>query len=298
MLVPRPFAARMQTGDAADPLLLQVLPLEQENAVVAGFSTDPLGESDTSLSFKRAPGLIQKYQGRVLLITTPGCAVNCRYCFRRHFPYQEHRPKAHGQALDLIRSDSSIREVILSGGDPLLLNDEGLGSLLDEINAVEHVRRIRLHSRLPIVLPQRVTQNLLNTLEQSRCSIVLVAHCNHAQELDEDTARAFRCLGGAGVHLLNQSVLLHRINDNVQALCALSESLFEQGVLPYYLHMPDPVSGTAHFAVTDQHAAQLIAKTRALLPGYLMPQLVREEPGEHSKTPLPNGSIQLLELGH
>ncbi|MBL6815225.1 MAG: EF-P beta-lysylation protein EpmB [Pseudomonadales bacterium] len=286
MLVPGPFAARMNCADPNDPLLRQVLPVLQEREHSAGFVADPLGENDAQLGFKRAPTLIQKYQGRVLMITTPGCAVNCRYCFRRHFPYQDHKPAGHREALAVIAADASISEVILSGGDPLLLGDAQLAELLYDINAIAHVRRIRLHSRLPIVLPQRITEALLATLAASRCSVTVVVHSNHAQELDADTARAFACLRGAGVHLLNQSVLLHGVNDDVDALCALSEALFEQGALPYYLHMPDPVTGTAHFMVSDAQAQPIYEAMRERLPGYLLPRLVREEPGEISKTPL------------
>ena len=286
MLVPGPFAARMSPADPTDPLLRQVLPVLQEREHSAGFVADPLGEDDAQLGFKRAPSLIQKYQGRVLMITTPGCAVNCRYCFRRHFPYQDHKPAGHSEALAVIAADASISEVILSGGDPLLLGDAQLAELLDDINAIAHVRRIRLHSRLPIVLPQRITQALLETLAASRCSVTVVVHCNHAQELDADTARAFACLRGAGVHLLNQTVLLRGVNNDVDVLCALSETLFEQGALPYYLHMPDPVTGTAHFMVSDAQARPIYEAMRERLPGYLLPRLVREEPGEISKTPL------------
>ena len=220
------------------------------------------------------------------MITTPGCAVNCRYCFRRHFPYQDHKPKGHRQALSLIRSDTSISEVILSGGDPLPLGDLAFATLINEINAIEHVKRIRVHSRLPIVLPQRVTPSLLETFQTSRCPVVLVVHCNHAQELDAQTKRAFACLRNAGARLLNQSVLLAGVNDEADLLCQLSESLFEQGVLPYYLHMPDAVSGTAHFDVSEQRATKLYERMQATLPGYLLPRLVREIPGQASKTPI------------
>ena len=223
----------------------------------------------------------------------PGAAVGetslqlaCRYCFRRHFPYQDHKPAGHGKALEAIAADVSVTEVILSGGDPLLLGDAQLGELIDDINSIAHVKRIRLHSRLPIVLPQRVTRALLESLEASRCSVTMVVHCNHAQELDVDTARAFACLREAGVHLLNQTVLLHGVNDDVDVLCELSEMLFEQGALPYYLHMPDPVTGTAHFMVSEAQAQPIYEAMRERLPGYLLPRLVREEPGEMSKTAL------------
>ncbi len=286
MLVPEPFAKRMRPGDPNDPLLLQVLPTALENQSTDGFTLDPLMETDAALGFQRAPTLIQKYRGRALLITTPGCAVNCRYCFRRHFPYQHHRPAAHGEALKVIAADPTITEVILSGGDPLLLSDQAMGDLFEQINAIDHVRRIRLHSRLPIVLPQRVTAQLLASLASSTNPVTLVVHCNHAQELSLDTAAAFAQLRRAGVHLLNQSVLLRGINDQATTLCELSQTLFDQGVLPYYLHMPDPVSGTAHFYVADQAALMLHDDMRARLPGYLLPRLVRENAGMTSKSEL------------
>ncbi len=286
MLVPEPFAQRMQHGDAADPLLLQVLSVTRERQHAEGFSPDPLMETNPAFAFQRAPTLIQKYLGRVLLIATPGCAVNCRYCFRRHFPYQEHRPAAHSEALTVIRNDAAIHEVILSGGDPLLLSDKALAELLDQINGISHIKRIRVHSRLPIVLPQRVTTELVNTLYNSRCPITLVVHSNHPQELDEQTHAAFTALRSAAVHLLNQSVLLHRVNDDADTLCRLSEKLFDQGVMPYYLHMPDAVAGTDHFFVSDQSGCQLHEKMRRQLPGYLLPRLVREEPGKVAKSPV------------
>ena len=297
LLVPEPFAARMRHGDPADPLLRQVLPSLQEREQIPGFVQDPLGEDDAARGFQRAPSLIQKYQGRFLMVTTPGCAVNCRYRFRRHFPYQDHKPRAHAQALDLIRSDTNISEVILSGGDPLLLGDQALADLMNQINEIEHVQRIRIHSRLPIVLPQRVTPGLLDTLRSSRCPVALVVHCNHPQELDTQTERAFACLRDAGAHLLNQIVLLAGINDEPSVLCELSQSLFEQGVLPYYLHMPDAVSGTAHFYLSEQRAIELYEQVRAMLSGYLLPRLVREIPGKTSKTPLPTERLPLVEVG-
>ena len=297
LLVPEPFAARMKPGDPADPLLRQVLPSLQERERVPGFVKDPLGEDDSALSFQRGPALIQKCQGRVLRSTTPACAVTCRYCFRRHFPYQDHKPSAHDQALDLIRSDTSISEVILSGGDPLLLGDLAFATLIKQINAIEHVERIRVHSRLPIVLPQRVTPSLVETIKASRCPVVMVVHCNHTQELDAKTKRAFQCLRDSGAHVLNQSVLLAGINDDAGLLCQLSQSLFEQGVLPYYLHMPDAVSGTAHFAVAEPRAMTLHEDMRAILPGYLLPRLVREVPGKASKTPLQPDGLQLVDIG-
>ena len=283
MLVPGPFAARMSPADPTDPLLRQVLPVLQEREHSAGFVADPLGEDDAQLGFKRAPSLIQKYQGRVLMITTPGCAVNCRYCFRRHFPYQDHKPAGHGEALAVIAADASISEVILSGGDPLLLSDEHLLRLLNAINEIPHVQRIRIHSRIPIVLPQRITQGLLDALNQ-RCQMIMVVHSNHPQELNSQTQRAMACLQQAQLMLLNQSVLLRGINDSATVLSALSTKLFTQGVLPYYLHLPDHVAGTQHFFVSDDEGRAIFAKLQKILPGYLLPRLVREHSGAESKT--------------
>ncbi len=283
MLVPKSFAKRMRPGDPRDPLLLQVLPVQCEALHVDGFSDDPLGEADEDLGFAVAPGLIRKYRSRALMITTPGCAINCRYCFRRHFPYQEHRPKSHAQALAAIAADAQITEVILSGGDPLLLNDRALAELLREICTIEHVKRIRLHSRIPVVLPSRVTEDLLDTLNQQTCDIVMVIHCNHAQELDAQTAQALALIHATGTVLLNQSVLLQGINDDAAILCELSESLFDQGVMPYYLHMPDRVKGTSHFFVEDERAVGLHHQMQSQLSGYLVPRLVREVAGASSK---------------
>ncbi|HAH80684.1 MAG TPA: EF-P beta-lysylation protein EpmB, partial [Gammaproteobacteria bacterium] len=256
----------------------------QEQQVSAGFMRDPLAETDPDRGFIKAPSLLQKYQNRALLITTPGCAINCRYCFRREFPYTEHRPKNHQEALTAIAADQSISEIILSGGDPLLLSDSQLPQLLSNIESIPHVQRIRIHSRIPIVLPERLTQTLMDTLTNRRCQIVMVVHSNHPQELNDTTARALNCLKQSGVTLLNQSVLLRDINDDVGTLVQLSEKLFTQGVLPYYLHLTDHVAGTEHFFVADEEAKEIYAQVQHRLPGYLLPKLVRELPGEASKT--------------
>ena len=284
LLAPPSFIARMRRGNANDPLLKQVLPTLQEHQISAGFRRDPLAETDPSHGFIKAPSLLQKYQGRALLITTPGCAINCRYCFRREFPYTEHRPKNHQDALAAIAADPSISELILSGGDPLLLSDSQLTQLLSNVESIPHVQRIRIHSRIPIVLPERLTQTLMDTLANRRCQIVVVVHSNHPQELNATTARAFDCFKQGGVTLLNQSVLLRDINDNVATLVQLSEKLFTQGVLPYYLHLTDHVAGTEHFFIADDEAREIYAQMQRRLPGYLLPKLVRELPGEASKT--------------
>lgn len=283
VLVPRNFAARMQPGNESDPLLRQVLALGDELHEVEGFSKDPLAETDVVQVGSPAPGLMHKYAGRALLITTAGCAINCRYCFRRHFPYADHRDQRHQRALQAIRQDQSIREVILSGGDPLLLDDQALHALVRALADISHVQRIRIHSRIPIVLPERVTAQLVDILKSTRLRVIMVVHSNHANELDSSTARALSTLQATGLWLLNQSVLLKGVNDTVESLTALSEKLFDQGVHPYYLHMPDHVAGTAHFYVEDTIALQLHQGMQAQLPGYLVPKLVREVPGQPAK---------------
>ncbi len=279
MRVPQPFWQRMQPGNPQDPLLRQILPLVQERAEVAGYAADPLQEAAATAT----AGLIHKYSGRALVIATGACAVNCRYCFRRHFPYQEHGAKAFQPMLEHVRADSSISEVILSGGDPLVLTDSALGQLLDALAAIPHVTRIRIHSRLPIVLPQRLTLPLLKLFQRLPIPLVMVVHANHSNELDAATARAIACLTNIGVTVLNQTVLLAGINDNKDALIQLSEALFAQGILPYYLHLPDAVAGTAHFDVPLARAQHLFRDISSVLSGYLVPRLVREVPGASGK---------------
>ena len=284
VLVPRSFADRMTPGKPADPLLRQVLARGEESRTVDGLSLGPLNEtSDAAIP---APGLIKKYHGRALLITTSGCAVHCRYCFRRHFPYEEHRPTALAGALDAIRQDPTLSEVILSGGDPLLLDDRRLTELLHNLAAIPHIRRIRIHTRIPVVLPTRITSMILQTLANSAVPIIMVIHTNHPQELDHNTARALRLLSRAVRFLFNQAVLLNGINDSADVQIALCERLFDQQVLPYYLHMPDAVVGTHHFLLEDSAASVIYAKMQAGLPGFLVPKLVREIAGEASKSTL------------
>lgn len=282
--VPRGYVARMRRGDAADPLLRQVLPLAAEQDIVPGFGRDPVGD----LAAMTVPGLLHKYRGRVLLTTTGACAIHCRYCFRRHFPYDDANPAANRwqQALDYVARDASIEEVILSGGDPLTLADEKLADLCRRLGAFEHVRRVRFHTRLPIVLPERVTASLLAAIRPVRGTSVVVVHANHANEIDDAVRAALDALRQAGHTLLNQSVLLRGVNDDVDALCDLSAKLFGAGVLPYYLHLLDRVQGAAHFDVDVETASRLHAALRARLPGYLVPRLVREEAGLPGKTPV------------
>jgi EF-P beta-lysylation protein EpmB len=284
LLVPRGFAARMRSGDAADPLLLQVLPVAAEAQVAPGWLLDPVGD----LARTRGPGLIHKYRGRVLLIATASCAVHCRYCFRRHFPYAEElAARDHwSAAVTEIAADASISEVILSGGDPLSLATPKLRELTDALAAIPHVRRLRIHTRWPIVLPQRIDAELVAWLRGLPWPVVVVVHANHAREFDADVADALRALRAAGATLLNQSVLLRGVNDTAAALRELSVVLGDHGVMPYYLHLLDRVAGSAHFEVGAARARSLIRRLRADLPGYLVPRLAREDAGATSKTVL------------
>ena len=279
--VPRGFVARMRPRDPRDPLLRQVLPLAEECLAVEGFGADPVGD----LSAMVVPGVLHKYHGRVLLTATGACAVHCRYCFRRHFPYAEANPVVDQwhQALDYIAGDESITEVILSGGDPLSLSDRRLAELTTRLEAIPHLRRLRLHTRLPIVLPERVNDELRDWLGATRLKTAVVVHANHANEVDASVIAALADLKGSGAELLNQSVLLRGVNDSTEALMALSEKLFEAGVLPYYLHLLDKVQGAAHFEVEEVAARRLMAELNRQLPGYLVPRLVREIPGAPGK---------------
>lgn len=282
--VPRYFVDLMRPGDPDDPLLRQVLPLAEELAATPGFVSDPVGDLDAIAG----QGMLQKYQGRALLITTGACAVHCRYCFRRHFPYPaENAGRDQWQeVLSGLSGRPEISEAILSGGDPLALSDKRLGTLLDGLAAIPHLRRLRLHSRTPVVLPSRITADLIALLGNTRLSTSLVLHCNHPEELTPTLAAALSPLREAGVSLLNQSVLLAGVNDNVSTLQALSEDLFDMGVLPYYLHHLDPVAGAAHFRVDRGRARDLQEQLRTSLPGYLLPRLVVEQPRAKAKLPL------------
>ncbi|WP_295364527.1 EF-P beta-lysylation protein EpmB [Arenimonas sp.] len=282
--VPRGFVARMRPGDPHDPLLRQVLPLDEEDRLVPGFGLDAVGD----LAAGAGTGVIHKYEGRVLLVATGSCAVHCRYCFRRHYPYAEQTAAAGGwrEALDYLAGAPDVREVLLSGGDPLSLSTAKLAEFTRELAKLPHIRRLRLHTRLPVVLPERVDAELMAWLGGLPWPVVMVVHANHGNEIDPGVAAALARLRGAGVHLLNQAVLLRGVNDGVEALADLSARLFEAGVLPYYLHQLDRVAGTAHFEVPDEQARALVAALAARLPGYLVPRLVREEPGAPSKTPL------------
>ncbi len=283
-LIPPVFLKQIRAGDSADPLLRQVLPTAEETRSTPGYSTDPLHEADAS----PAPAVLKKYAGRVLLMLTGACAIHCRYCFRRHYPYSGNllAGEAREAALSYLWRDDSIREVILSGGDPLLISDESLARLLNDLEAIPHLTRLRIHSRLPVALPERISDELTACFERSRFRTTLVIHCNHPAELSPEAIQSLAKLVRAGVTLLNQSVLLRGVNDDVETLCALSEALFDAGVLPYYLHQLDPVQGADHFAVAEEESIRLTNEVRERLPGYLTPRLVKEIAGEPCKTPL------------
>ena len=287
MRVTHSYLSRMRRGDANDPLLRQVLPLADELLETPGYGADPLLEHEAT----RAPGLLQKYAGRALLITTQACAIHCRYCFRREFPYSAQQEAVEvgatrfRAALDCLAGDTSIEEVILSGGDPLSLSDARLTKITDAIASIPHVQRIRVHTRQPIVLPSRIDEGLLSWLRGIRRPTVFVLHVNHANELDGEVRAACARLRGAGVTLLNQSVLLRGVNDEVETLADLSRALMDTGVVPYYLHLPDRVRGTAHFDVAEAKARQLVEALSTRLSGYLVPRLVREVPGAPYKVP-------------
>ena len=270
---PPAFIKRMRRGDLADPLLRQVLPRVEEDLDWKGFSADPLEEQDQ----EPVPGLLHKYHGRALLITTGICAIHCRYCFRRHFPYPERQD--FQPALAYLAEDTSLHEIILSGGDPLSLPDSKLGGLIEGLAAVPHLQRLRIHSRIPMALPDRMTPLLIRRLTHTRLPVVMVIHCNHPNEIDAEVEQALSAMQRAGITLLNQSVLLRGVNDNPDVLAALSERLFAARVLPYYLHLLDPVRGAAHFDVPEPEARRIMHDLSSRLPGYLVPRLVREQAG-------------------
>ena len=283
---PTPWIARMQHGNPNDPLLLQTLPLRRELDEVVGFNADPVGDLEAA----RGHGLLQKYRGRALLLTTAACAIHCRYCFRRAFPYQDYSlsPQALQDLQTELSVDPSLHELILSGGDPLALSTPRLRKLIETLHTVPHLQTLRIHTRLPVVIPQRIDTELLQLLEQAsqRWRVVVVLHVNHAQEIDEVFAGAIHALRQLPITLLNQTVLLRGINDHSESLTKLSQALHQLHVLPYYLHQLDRVTGAAHFAVPDAEAQALHCELRSQLPGYLVPRLVREIPGAPNKTPL------------
>jgi len=284
VFAPREFIGRMVRGEVHDPLLRQVLPLAEELETAEGFTADPVADHRAIV----ATGLLQKYAGRVLIVSTGACAVHCRYCFRRHFPYAAEQASRSRWAaiLQHLQDDRSIDEVILSGGDPLTLSDERLSEMVDQLGRIPHLRRLRVHTRLPIVIPQRVTDELIRLLRSGPLAPIVVVHANHPQELDASVLAAFGRLVDAGIPLLNQAVLLRGVNDAVEPLEALSRRLVDHRVMPYYLHQLDRVAGAQHFETPAELGPQLIEQLRARLPGYAVPRLVREIPGELAKTAL------------
>lgn len=282
MRVPMSFAACMEKGNPYDPLLRQVLPISDELIDYPGFNLDPVGDIKAAVQ----PGLLHKYHGRILLINTGSCAINCRYCFRRNFPYHDLQLSKQQElgVISYIASDPTISEVILSGGDPLLLSDERLRHFLAQLENISHIKRIRIHSRLPIVLPARITEELADLLAECGKQTILVVHANHAQELSNDRVKnAVDLLTTKGISALNQSVLLRGVNDKTDSLCELSEQLFAYSILPYYLHLLDKAAGTGHFEVPETEAKALHKAMSLRLPGYLVPKLVKEVAGLGAK---------------
>ncbi len=279
--VPQRWLSKIPPGDSTHPLLKQILPSSTELLSTPGYTEDALQESNVN----HATGLLHKYHRRVLLLASPACAIHCRYCFRRHFPYHENQPKQSDwdSTLNYIRENKSIHEVILSGGDPLMLKQTQLNALVEQIDAIPHVHTLRFHSRMPVVLPERIDDAFLQLMQSIRCKIVMVIHSNHPLELDDDVKGALTQLRDYKVHLLNQSVILKGVNDNQEALLSLSQRLWACHTLPYYLHMPDKVAGTAHFDVSLEKATQLVQFLSEHLPGYLVPKLVQEVPGALAK---------------
>ena len=285
--VPLPFVERMAKGDPNDPLLLQVLPLAEENNIVPGYIADPLEEHDSAL-----PGLLHKYKSRVLVMLSTACAINCRYCFRREFPYSDNQlgKSRWGDIIDYLQQHPEINEVILSGGDPLAVTDNYLSDFIGMIEGVAHIKRLRIHSRLPVVIPQRVTSDLVTTLKNCRLQTVFVTHINHPNEIDELFAQAMERLSQAGISLLNQTVLLKDINDDASILAQLSEKLFDCKILPYYLHLLDKVTGAHHFDTSEKHARAIMKQLQTELAGFLIPKLVREEGGKPHKSWIDSGN--------
>ena len=277
--VPLPFINRMKKCDPSDPLLLQVSVRPDEFEITEGYSKDPLKEATTN----PIPGLLHKYHGRVLIVLTSGCAINCRYCFRRHFPYNDNSGLSHWtRILDYIKADDTISEVILSGGDPLLVDDQKFACIIQDLDAIKHLSTLRIHTRLPIVIPARITTEFLTLLSQTRLHVVTVLHCNHPNEIDLELQQQLKRLSAVS-HMLNQAVLLKNINDSVVVLDALSRRLFECNVLPYYLHQLDQVAGAHHFFVPKEKGLTMLSELAARLPGYLVPRFVEEVAGERNK---------------
>tara|TARA_Y100001935_G_C17311560_1_gene516863 strand:+ start:13641 stop:14642 length:1002 start_codon:yes stop_codon:yes gene_type:complete len=280
--VTRHFLQLMKYADINDPLLRQILPINSENEVIKNYNTDPVGDNKSVIS----AGLLQKYNGRALIISTGACAVHCRYCFRKHFPYNEENGlRVWDSTLKKLRSQADIREIILSGGDPLSLSDSRFERVVEDLQKIPHLKRLRIHTRLPIVLPERITERLISTLAQSRFQTIIILHCNHPNELSTILKPYLSRLKKSGITLMNQAVLLRGVNDKIEVQNKLSERLFEFGVLPYYLHLLDSVTGASHFEVDEKFVKKLEVKMRETLPGYLIPKIVKEIAGEKYKIP-------------
>jgi EF-P beta-lysylation protein EpmB len=282
LMVPRPYLERIEKGNPKDPLLLQILPQQQEMEQVQGYVQDPLAEKDHNP--KKA--LVHKYTSRVLVITSGTCAINCRYCFRRHFPYADNHLKQSewSSLVAYIKEHPQINEVILSGGDPLMVKDKQLAQRISALEALPQIKRLRIHTRLPVVIPSRINEEMLQWIKQTRLKIIMVWHINHANEIDQSVSGAAEKLVKSGVTLFNQGVILKGINDSVDAQVALSEALFDADILPYYMFTLDPVEGAAHFDISLLHAQKLMGQVAAKLPGYLVPKLAKEIPGKSAKT--------------
>ena len=280
--VPWSYVDRMQKSNPNDPLLLQILPHKSEEIIAPGFNKDPVEDINSI----KSPGVLKKYHGRALILATGQCAIHCRYCFRRHFPYSLNNPRFDRwrSTLTEIKNDSSINEVILSGGDPLTLLDDELINLFTKLESISHIKKLRIHTRLPVVIPQRITHRLVEYIKSANLKVIVVVHINHAQEINSELHMQLKKLATSNCTVLNQSVLLRNVNDNVSSLSSLSESLFNSGVLPYYLHLLDKVEGAAHFEVSEIAACILMKKVADKLPGYLVPKLVKEEAGFLSKS--------------
>jgi len=280
--VPAGFISKMSKNDPADPLFKQIWPSAEEEIDQTGFSKDPLNE----VKRQATPGLLHKYHGRVLLVLTGACAIHCRYCFRRHFPYSDSNPSGENlqKAIEYLQKETSVTEVILSGGDPLSISDERLSELVSRLAEIPHLKRLRIHTRFPVVVPERINDACLDWLSSTQLQLAIVLHVNHANELDDSVKQAILKLRNRNISLFNQSVLLKGINDSAEALVALSEALYSYGIIPYYLHLLDPVSGASHFEVGESSARLLMQDIQKRLPGYLIPRLVREDPETAHKT--------------
>lgn len=280
--VPAGFVSRMNQNDPDDPLFKQIWPSVEEENEAAGFIKDPLNEVNRQVT----PGLLHKYPGRVLLVLTGACAIHCRYCFRRHFPYSDSNPSGENlnRAIEYLQNETSVTEVILSGGDPLSVSDERLSDLVSRLDEIPHLKRLRIHTRFPVVVPERINDACLKWLTKTRLQLAIVLHVNHANELNQSVEQAILRLRNHNISLFNQSVLSKGVNDSAQALVALSEALFAYGIIPYYLHLLDPVSGASHFEVDEFSAKLLMQEIQKILPGYLVPRLVREDCDTPHKT--------------